>query len=116
MAKNKKKQKHVADTPPVQIPVEPQTISSETDVPLTNMQRLGQVETRLAQMVSIINNLIQYCNTLEQWRTLTFKHDENAQPPATTEEDISFNADGQGVSDNGVTEHTQKVVPATTSE
>ena len=110
MAKNKGSK---VSTPPVQVPVEP-TDTDETQVPLTNVQRLDQTEARLNQMVQIVNNLIQYCNTLEQWRTLTFKP---ADAPKTEEQhadDSDFN--GENHDNNHVTaSHTEKV-PATTSE
>tara|TARA_Y100000310_G_C20548118_1_gene746634 strand:- start:25 stop:390 length:366 start_codon:yes stop_codon:yes gene_type:complete len=45
-------------------------------VPKTTEERVTTLEARLDDSVNVINNLIAFCNTMERWRTLPFKTDE----------------------------------------
>ena len=99
MAKNKKPIKN----PPVD--------TSEVVTQKTNAERLTDVEARLDQAVQIINNLIAFCNTLERWRTLPFKSQEQVDSEQR-EDDVNFNDETH---DNGTPKSAEEV-PATTSE
>ena len=46
------------------------------EVPKTTEERVAILESRLDDSVNVINNLIAFCNTVERWRTLPFKTDE----------------------------------------
>ena len=100
MSKNKKK---LTQTPPVD--------TSEVVTTKTNAERLTDVESRLDQAVQIINNLIAFCNTLERWRTLPFKTQEQMDAELR-KDDVEFNDDNQS---NGIPKSTEEV-PATTSD
>ena len=73
-------------TPPgtkVGTPPKPKTVKMETaeqttpvEVPKTTEERVAILESRLDDSVNVINNLIAFCNTVERWRTLPFKTDE----------------------------------------
>ena len=73
-------------TPPgakVGTPPKPKTVKMETaeqttpiEVPKTTEERVAILEARLDDSVNVINNLIAFCNTMERWRTLPFKTDE----------------------------------------
>ena len=49
------------------------------ETPKTTEERIIHLETRLTDAVAVINNLIAFCNTIERWRTLPFKTDEQVQ-------------------------------------
>ena len=76
-------------TPPgakVGTPPKPKTVKMETaeqttpiEVPKTTEERVIDLENRLTDSVNVINNLIAFCNTIERWRTLPFKTDEQVQ-------------------------------------
>ena len=93
-----KKKKPIQDEP-----VKPSEVVSAK----TNAERLTDVEARLDQAVQIINNLIAFCNTIERWRTLPFKSQEQV--------DSEHRADDVDFNDNGIPKSTEEV-PATTSE
>ena len=99
MAKNKKP----IENPPVK--------ASETVTTKTNAERLTDVESRLDQAVQIINNLIAFCNTIERWRTLPFKSQEQMDSEQR-EDDVDFNDENHN---NGTPKSTEEV-PATTSD
>ena len=73
-------------TPPgtkVGTPPKPKTVKMETaeqttpvEVPKTTEERVAILESRLDDSVNVINNLIAFCNTVERWRTLPFKTEE----------------------------------------
>tara|TARA_R100001530_G_scaffold24591_1_gene19893 strand:- start:311 stop:520 length:210 start_codon:yes stop_codon:yes gene_type:complete len=47
---------------------------------------LKSTNERIDKLIEVLNNLIAYCNTIERWRTQTFKQQEAApeepEPPA----------------------------------
>ena len=43
---------------------------------LTDAQKLTDLYSKHESMVSVLNNVIGYLNTLEQWRTASFKPKE----------------------------------------
>ena len=67
-----------AGTPPKPKTVKMETAeqTTPTEVPKTMEERVVELETRLTESVAVINNLIAFCNTIERWRTLPFKTDE----------------------------------------
>ena len=77
-------------------PPKPKTIKMETaeqttptEVPKTTEERIVDLESRLTDAVGVINNLIAFCNTMERWRTLPFKTEDQIkaeQEAAQTEE------------------------------
>lgn len=67
-------------------PPNPKTVKMETAeqttpivVPKTTEERVTTLEERLDDSVNVINNLIAFCNTIERWRTLPFKTDEQVK-------------------------------------
>jgi hypothetical protein len=34
---------------------------------------LESLDERIKEMVKVLNNIIMYCNTIEKWRTMSFK-------------------------------------------
>ena len=86
-------------TPPgtrVGTPPKPKTVKMETaeqttptEVPKTTEEKVEDLEKRLTSAVGVINNLISFCNTIERWRTLPFKTEDQIkaeQEAAQTEE------------------------------
>jgi len=53
----------------VEAPVEP-------EAPKTADERIAELETAMKQTVTVCNNLIQFCNTIERWRRMEFLTDE----------------------------------------
>ena len=93
-------------------PIQNQPVdTSEVISNKTNAERLTDVEARLDQAVQIINNLIAFCNTLERWRTLPFKTQEQVDGEQR-QDDVDFNDETHK---NG-TPKSDEEVPATTSE
>ena len=90
----------------------PPVDTSEVVTQKTNAERLTDVEARLDQAVQIINNLIAFCNTLERWRTLPFKSQEQVDSEQRAD-DVDFNENE--THDNGAPKSTEEV-PATTLE
>ena len=54
---------------------------------------LESVNDRVSQMVDIVNNIIMYCNTIEKWRTMSFKPVEKKEE--SKEEDVISDAEKQ---------------------
>ena len=78
-------------TPPTPKTVKMETAEQTTpiEVPKTTEEKITDLENRLTDAVGVINNLIAFCNTIERWRTLPFKTEEQLkeeQETAKTEE------------------------------
>ena len=78
-AKPKKETKHEAAK------TEPQMATTIPVDELTDAQKLVDLYTKHESMVNVLNNVIGYLNTLEQWRTASFKPKDDVQTetPAT---------------------------------
>lgn len=50
---------------------------------------LESIDQRITEMVGVLNNLIQYCNTVERWRTMQFKKAEDSKDSKEPQEVIS---------------------------
>tara|TARA_R100000664_G_C2722553_1_gene115569 strand:+ start:642 stop:980 length:339 start_codon:yes stop_codon:yes gene_type:complete len=61
------------------------------EAPLTTDEKLTQLSHRMDECVKVVNNVIAFCNTLEKWRTLPFKTEEQmkAEQEATTKTEES---------------------------
>ena len=73
-----------AGTPPKKVTMETAEQTTPTEVPLTTEQKVANLEKRLEDAVAVINNLIAFCNTVERWRTLPFKTEEQLKADETT--------------------------------
>lgn len=63
--------------------------NTTTEVPKTDTEKIADLYKKHDHMVNVINNLITYLNTLEKWRTASFKPQEKPAEeegkPATSE-------------------------------
>lgn len=67
--------------------------TTPVEVPKTTEEKIVDLEKRIDSAVGVINNLIAFCNTLERWRTLPFKTDEQVKAEQAKADEEAAKAD-----------------------